>query len=191
MPIILDFEVYQYLATSSRPFLDLLISVLGEAFSGVFPQSWQQTRMVLLYKKGDPQLLSNWRPLSLINSDAKLFTKLLANRFNEVLPGLINPYQTGFMPHRLISDNGWLNQLLMPHLRSVSPELPQVAVLLDQEKAYDRVHPEYLRLVLLRFGFPASLVSSLSSLFFGTQISVSHQWLVRGSNTSTARPTAR
>jgi endonuclease/exonuclease/phosphatase family metal-dependent hydrolase len=174
----LPFEVYQYLATNSRPFLDLLVSVLGDAFSGVFPQSWQQTRMVLLYKKGDPQLLSNWRPLSLINSDAKLFTKLLANRFNEVLPGLINPYQTGFMPRRLISDNGWLNQLLMSHLRSVSPELPQVAVLLDQEKAYDRVHPEYLRLVLLRFGFPASLVSSLSSLFFGTQISVSiNGWL--------------
>jgi hypothetical protein len=173
----LPFEVYYYL-TKFRPFLDLFVAILGDAFLGVFPQSWQQTRMVLLYKKGDPQLLSNWRPLSLINSDAKIFTKLLANRFNKVLPGLINPHQTGFMPHRLISDNGWLNQLLMSHLRSVSPELPQVAVLLDQEKAYDRVHPEYLRLVLLRFGFPASLVSSLSSLFFGTQISVSiNGWL--------------
>jgi hypothetical protein len=173
----LPFEVYYYL-TKFRPFLDLFVAILGDAFLGVFPQSWQQTRMVLLYKKGDTQLLSNWRPLSLINSDAKIFTKLLANRINKVLPSLINPYQTGFMPHRLISDNGWLNQLLMSHLRSVSPELPQVAVLLDQEKAYDRVHPEYLRLVLLRFGFPTSLVSSLSSLFFGTQISVSiNGWL--------------
>jgi hypothetical protein len=134
--------------------------------------------MVLLFKKGDPQLLVNWRPLSLINSDAKLFTKLIANRMNKVLPKLINPYQTGFLPHRLISDNGWLNQLLLSHLRVIAPDLPQVAVLLDQEKAYDRVHPEYLRRVLLRFGFPAGLVSCLSSLFFGTQISVSvNGWL--------------
>ncbi|KAK4512210.1 uncharacterized protein ATC70_011801 [Mucor velutinosus] len=134
--------------------------------------------MVLLFKKGDPQLLVNWRPLSLINSDAKLFTKLIANRMNKVLPKLINPYQTGFLPHRLISDNGWLNQLLMSHLRVVAPDLPQVAVLLDQEKAYDRVHPEYLCRVLLRFGFPGELVSCLSSLFFGTKISVSiNGWL--------------
>jgi hypothetical protein len=174
----IPFEVYHYLAGRSRPFLDLLVAVLGGAFSGVFPPSWQQTRMVLLFKKGDPLLLANWRPLSLINSDAKLFTKLLANRFNRVLPKLINPYQTGFLPHRLISDNGWLNQTLMANLRSVAPNLPQVAVLLDQEKAYDRVHPEYLRRVLLRFGFPSGLVGCLSSLFFGTKISVSiNGWL--------------
>ena len=174
----LPFELYQYLAGVSSGFLDLLVDVLSVAFSGVFPPSWQQTRMVLLFKKGDPQLLVNWRPLSLINSDAKLFTKLIANRMNKVLPKLINPYQTGFLPHRLISDNGWLNQLLMSHLRVVAPDLPQVAVLLDQEKAYDRVHPEYLRRVLLRFGFPGGLVSCLSSLFFGTKISVSiNGWL--------------
>ncbi|KAK4513207.1 uncharacterized protein ATC70_013002 [Mucor velutinosus] len=76
---------------------------------------------------------------------------------NQVLPKLINPYQTGFLPHRLISDNGWLNQLLMSHLRVVAPDLPQVAVLLDQEKAYDWVHPEYLCRVLLQFGFPGDL----------------------------------
>ncbi|CAO3630098.1 unnamed protein product [Mucor fragilis] len=122
--------------------------------------------------------LVNWRPLSLINSDAKLFTKLIANRMNIVLPKLINPYQTGFLPHRLISDNGWLNQLLMSHLRVTAPALPQVAVLLDQEKAYGRVHPDYLRCALLCFGFPAGLLSCLSSLFFGTQISVSiNGWL--------------
>ena len=61
--------------------------------------------MVLLFKKGDPLLLANWRPLSLINTNAKLFTKLLANRFNSVLPGLVIPCQTGFLPNRLISDN--------------------------------------------------------------------------------------
>lgn len=58
--------------------------------------------------------LAKWRPpLSLINADAKSFPKILANRFNRVLPCLINPYQTGFMPFRYISDNGWVNQTLM------------------------------------------------------------------------------
>ncbi|CEP16190.1 hypothetical protein [Parasitella parasitica] len=51
----LPFELYQYLASSCSSFLDLLVEVLSAAFSGVFPPSWQKTRMVLLFKKGDPQ----------------------------------------------------------------------------------------------------------------------------------------
>ncbi|KAG1051287.1 hypothetical protein G6F43_006496 [Rhizopus delemar] len=174
----IPFEVYKLLSEISIPFRQLLLAVIGCAFVGIFPPSWQQTRMVLLFKKGDPMLLSNWRPLSLINADTKLFIKLLSNRLNRYLPQLINPYQTGFLPRRLISDNGWLNQTLMSNLQQVAPDLPQVAVLLHQEKAYDWIHPDYLRRVLLHFGFPESLVSSLSLLFFETRISVSiNGWL--------------
>lgn len=97
----------------------------------------------------------------------------MANRINHTLPTLINPYQTGFMPDRLISDNGWLFKAFMDNAQSVDPDSPKTAALLDQEKAYDRVHPDYLRQVLLRFGYPPLLVSSLLSLFFGTRISLS------------------
>ncbi|KAG2191396.1 hypothetical protein INT47_004330, partial [Mucor saturninus] len=157
----LPFEAYKYLFKSLADFRTMLIGILNDALIGVFPPSWQQTRMVLLFKKGDPMLLKNWRPLSLINSDAKLFTKLLANRLNTVLPQLINPYQTGFMPNRLISDNRWLNQMFTTNARDVAPGIPQVAVLLDQEKTYDRVHPDYLRISIpqsrgLRQGDPLS-----------------------------------
>ncbi|KAG2193794.1 hypothetical protein INT47_009936 [Mucor saturninus] len=174
----LPFEVYKYLFKSSADFRTMLLGILNDAPIVAFPPSWQQTRMVLLFKKSDPMLLKNWRPLSLINSDAKLFTKLLANRLNLVLPQMINSYQTGFMPNRLISDNGWLNQMFMANAPDVAPSIPQVAVLLDQEKAYDRGHPDYLRKVLLRFGFPLTLVDCLGTLFFGTEISISiNGWL--------------
>ncbi|KAK4509867.1 uncharacterized protein ATC70_007171 [Mucor velutinosus] len=174
----LPFEIYRYLCDKFPPVLLLLQQVLTDALRGIFPDSWKQARMVLLFKKGDPELLKNWRPLSLINSDAKLFTKLLANRFKRVLSQLITPYQTGFMPHRLISDNAWLNQTLMNNLRAAAPNDPNVAVLLDQEKAYDRVNPTYLTMVLHQFGFPASLVDSISGLFFDTRISLSiNGWL--------------
>lgn len=40
------------------------------------------------------------------------------------------------------------------------------------------MHPTYLEKVLLRFGFPSSLVSCLCSLFFDTEISISiNGWL--------------
>ncbi|CEG76447.1 hypothetical protein RMATCC62417_11343 [Rhizopus microsporus] len=66
----------------------------------------------------------------------------------------------------------------MANLKHVAPHSPYVAILLDQEKAYDRVHPEYLSRVLLQFGFSSSLVSCLSPLFSNTRISVSiNGWL--------------
>ena len=171
----IPFELYRHIFMQYPSVLSFFLEVVQKAFVGDIPPSWQKTRMVLLFKKGDPHLLANWRPLSLINTDAEIFTKILANRFNRVSPSLINPYQTGFMPHRNISDNGWINTTLMANLqKSEDPRVAEMAmVLLDQEKAYDRVHPDYLRAVLQRFRFPDVIIDTLLKLFFQTRISVS------------------
>ncbi|SAL96025.1 hypothetical protein, partial, partial [Absidia glauca] len=114
----------------------------------------------------------------MINSDAKLFTKLIANRIHTVLPNIINPCQTGFMHHRLISDNGWVSQTLMRHVQKVDPHDSSVAVLLDQEKAYDRVHPQYIQAIMEHIGLPKRLVDTLIALFFSTKVHVSiNGWL--------------
>ncbi|KAG1577598.1 hypothetical protein G6F48_012568 [Rhizopus delemar] len=44
--------------------------------------------------------------------------------------------------------------------------------MLDQTKAYDRIHPEYLYKVLNRFGFPNKFIKCIHDLFFGNSISV-------------------
>ncbi|KAG1313020.1 hypothetical protein G6F64_002566 [Rhizopus arrhizus] len=49
---------------------------------------------------------------------------------------------------------------------------PEIGLLLDQEMAYDRVHPLYLRQTMLAFGFSPSLVHSLESLFFGNAVRI-------------------
>ncbi|KAG1152986.1 hypothetical protein G6F37_000053 [Rhizopus arrhizus] len=49
---------------------------------------------------------------------------------------------------------------------------PHVTTDIDQEMAYDRVHPLYLRQTMLAFGFPPSLVHSLESLFFGNAVRI-------------------
>lgn len=57
-------------------FVTLPTTLLTDALQDVYPQSWKQTRMVLFFNKGDPEMLSNWRPLSMIDCDARLFTKV-------------------------------------------------------------------------------------------------------------------
>ena len=51
-------------------------------------------------------------------------------------------------------------------------QVPGIGLLLDQEKAYDRVHPSYLRSCLSHFGFPAPFVDCITQLFFGTTLCV-------------------
>jgi hypothetical protein len=87
---------------------------------------------------------------------------------------IINSFQTGFMRGRWISDN----QAIMDHPGVVTPSRHMVSVLLDQERAYDKVNGKCLELALYKFGFSPSIVIVILSLFHDTRISLSiNGWL--------------
>ncbi|KAG1135855.1 hypothetical protein G6F37_012845 [Rhizopus arrhizus] len=88
----------------------------------------------------------------------------------QVISSIINRCQTGFMPNRFIAENGLVLNIVMEHARRCNRN--DIALLLDQEKAYDRVHPSYLRAVMLKFGFPLVLVNSIIGLFFGNRVRI-------------------
>lgn len=48
----------------------------------------------------DLGLCTSYRPISLLNVDAKLLMKILARRLNTVITALVHPDQSGFMPGR-------------------------------------------------------------------------------------------
>lgn len=149
----------------------VFLQVLNDALTiGVYPPFWSDTRVSLLPKKGDISDLRNWRPISLINTDAKVYTRLLNARLLPAVSNLITPYRTGFMRGRFIADNGLLMKLIMDHCSHIKSSA--VGLLLDQEKAYDRVHPDYLRQVLVRIGIPTAFVTSICNLFFGTRLRI-------------------
>lgn len=56
-------------------------------------------------KDKDPTECSSYRPLSLLNSDLKVFAKLLACRLESHMPSLVSSDQTGFIKSRLAADN--------------------------------------------------------------------------------------
>ncbi|KAG2219293.1 hypothetical protein INT45_011308 [Circinella minor] len=149
----------------------LFLQVLNDALKfGQYPSTWQRSIITLLPKKGDLTDLKNWRPISLACADGKLFTKILANRFLSPCQQLINHHQTGFLRQRFIADNGLAARLTMDIAQKYN--IPGIALLIDQQKAYDRVHPLYLRMVLFCFGFPTNLIDHLCSLFFNTTLCI-------------------
>jgi hypothetical protein len=61
--------------------------------------SQRSSILSLLFKKGDPFCLDNYRPISLLNVDLKLIAHILAQRLKKVLPKIINVDQTGYVKH--------------------------------------------------------------------------------------------
>ncbi|KAG0978525.1 hypothetical protein G6F29_009263 [Rhizopus arrhizus] len=162
---------FLHLLFAFAPLQPLLLTIYNQALQdGVSPQSWHDIRVRLLPKKGDLTSLKNWRPISLINCDAKIFTRIVNSRLKLIIDNLINRYQTGFLSGRFIAENGIVLNLIME--QASIHRHPGIGLLLDQEKAYDRVHPDYLECTLLKFGFPSVLVQSLVRLFFGNLVRV-------------------
>ena len=82
--------------------------------SGSLSISQRRGIISLIPKKNkDRTIVENLRPISLLNVDYKILTKVLAKRLEKVLPKLINPDQTGYVKGRYIGENIRLIEDLM------------------------------------------------------------------------------
>ena len=68
--------------------------------------SSQRKAVITLIEKKDKDrtFIENWRPISLINVDAKIISKVIALRIKEVLPYIIHHNQTGYIKDRYIGE---------------------------------------------------------------------------------------
>ena len=81
----------------------------------------------------------------------------MANRIKKVLPELIDPVQSAFVPGRRISDNIFLSQEILRGYHRVSRD-PRCAMKIDIMKAYDNVRWEFLFDVLEAMEFPSIFI---------------------------------
>jgi len=116
-----------------------------------------------LYKKKDRRDIANYRPITLLNSDYKLFTRILTLRLAHSAPSIIHENQAGFIPGRLITNQIRLTQMVLHYAEAT--EENSIIVALDQEKAYDKISHDYLWLTLDRYSIPASFVDTVKSLY--------------------------
>ena len=86
---------------------ELLVQSFNESFiKGEMSPSQRQAVITLIEKKDQDRYdLKNWRPISLLNVDAKIASKVIAKRLKRVLPNLIHENQSGYISGRSISDN--------------------------------------------------------------------------------------
>ncbi len=101
--------------------------------------------------------------MSLLCTDYKLLSKVMATRLRKVVEHIIHVDQTYCVPSRLISDNISLIRDILDLSGSLGSELGLIS--LDQEKAFDQVEHQYLWHMLQAFGFSSGLIAKIQVLY--------------------------
>jgi hypothetical protein len=90
---------------------DFLAMALEYWKTGELASKLKEGLIKILPKKADKRRLKDWRPLTMLNVAYKILAKFLALRLCIVIPSLIAPQQTGFVPGQKILENislAWL-----------------------------------------------------------------------------------
>ena len=129
--------------------------------SGKFPSEWKKTNVVPIHKKGDKQILKNYRPISLLPITGKIFERLLYDRMFEFFTenNLISDNQSGFKP-----GDSCINQLLSiiyEIYQSFDDNLEVRAVFLDISKAFDKVWHKSLIYKLKQNGISGNILNTI------------------------------
>ena len=128
--------------------------VLEVLAGGDFRDGWNDTTIVLVPKVSNPEEVKDLCPISLCNVLYKMVSKVLANRLKVILPEIISPAQSAFVPGRLICDNTLVVYEILHYMRNKRRgEVGYAAIKLDMSKAYDRVEWNFLKDIMTRMGF--------------------------------------
>ena len=117
-------------------YLQTIRNSFQRGFNGLFPSEWKKGNIVPIHKKGDKQVLKNYRPVSLLPICGKVFERLIFNEmFSSITHEIFQSFDEGF------------------EVRSV---------FLDISKAFDKVWHKGLIFTLSQNGISGNLLDILS-----------------------------
>lgn len=128
-------------------FKDILTGILKEVYEEIFKEGELNVRMgmwliELIYKrKGEKTDLKNYRPITMLNTDLKILSKVLANRLKEIMPSIIKTNQVYGVKGRDLADT---TISIKDTIRYMNEKKKRgFLISLDFEKAFDRVEHSF------------------------------------------------
>ena len=107
-------------------------------------------------KDKDKRLIKNWRPISLLNVDAKIISKVLATRLKKVISFLVTSDQTAHIPRRFIGESVRLISDILDYTDAA--QLEGYIFAADMEKAFDSVDHNFIVAALEAYDFGPNFV---------------------------------
>ncbi|XGW09915.1 hypothetical protein V3C99_011857 [Haemonchus contortus] len=132
------------------------------------PQQWKESKTILLFKKGQREDISNYRPISLLSVVYKSFTKALLNRVERILDEYQPVEQTGFRKNFSCMDNIHAREVCQLIERSREYRLPLALLFVDYKKAFDSVEINAVLNALVQAGVDPAYVHLLTQCLSNT-----------------------
>lgn len=153
-------ELYVTHVETLTPFLLELFNHFLE--SGNILPDLKKGNITLIHKKGCKSLIQNYRPISLLNADLKIFTRILANRLAPFLPELLSSTQFSQRGRSVIDSGILLRDIYHAKYKEKNPAY---LVSLDFKKAFDSIGHNYLIETLAQFNFPSKFIQVIRNLY--------------------------
>ena len=126
--------------------------------------SQKQAFITLIEKKGkDRSFLENWRPISLLNVDAKIITKVLATRIKEVPPSIIHHNQTGYIKDCYIGET--IRSIFDIMDFTLNENISGLMIFIDFHKAFDSLEWDYFCKCLEAFNFREDFIGWVKTFY--------------------------
>lgn len=141
-----------------------LVHIFNTCFKqGVFPQQFKLAIIRPIFKKGDAQCISNYRPISLTTAFSKLFERIIKARFCKFLDenNILSPSQYGFRQGR--NTNDAVVRVSEFGYEAMDEGNMAAIVLMDQSKAFDRVDHRILIDILGNIGLRGKVLDLFKS----------------------------
>eukprot|EP00959_Pyramimonas_sp_CCMP1952_P018221 385938-Pyramimonas_sp.AAC.1 len=144
--------------------LSKLVELLNEWWrSEAVPADVAKARVALIFKKGDASKLDNDRPISLLNSVYKLYAAILQKRIEECVDPYVQTTQYGF--RRRESTMHAVQCVRRFAEMGEAADQQVLMVLLDWEKAFDKVTLESLWNAMDRMNVHPKLIKAVQSIY--------------------------
>ena len=143
--------------------------------TGKCPNSLKIAKVIPIYKKDDPSLLTNYRPISILPSISKILEKIIYKRLYIFLNvnNLLVPNQFGFRKKH--STDYAIIQLLNKVTECFSNKKHLIGIFMDLSKAFDTIDHDILIYKLKRYGIHGLALSWIIDYLYNRKQYVSFQ----------------